>query len=506
MEGVAQQLPVEGAALVPLAEVGQLVAHEIQLLARVGVHIQVEGPQLAALFLIGAPQLLDDGPLAVDHLVVAEGQQVELVVEVLHAEQQLAVLFWPLPEGGGEIVEGVVHPPHVPLVVEAHPVVAGGGGDLEVVGRVLGDGEGGGPALVQPVVQPPQKVERALVHPAGGVPQPVDGPGHRVHPDAVAVVDLQPEGGGAVQKAAHLPAVVVEVAGAPLAAADVAVVLVQAGAVQPGQTGGVGGKVDRHKVHDYPDAHPVAGVDQPGELRRAAVPAGRGEVAGGLVAPAAVKGVLGQRQQLEMGEVVLGQPGDQLPREVVVVVPPVRPVGGRRTGLVLPAAGVQLVDVDRQVVPLGAAGHPLAVVKGEGQAGQPAGGAGPQLAPEGVGVGVQLGDAVRPGDAVLVAVPLLRAGRPRAPEAGVVFGHGQVGAVLEGMGPVGAAQADRHRPRPRRKEDELPAGLAFVPGGGVGAHPAVGVKAGAVPKALRDGRVDHGESLLVPNFYLNIVK
>lgn len=49
---------------------------------------------------------------------MAEGQQVEFVVEVLHTEQQLAVLGRPLPEGGGEVVEGIVHPAHVPLVVK----------------------------------------------------------------------------------------------------------------------------------------------------------------------------------------------------------------------------------------------------------------------------------------------------------------------------------------------------------------------------------------------------
>ena len=65
-----------------------------------------------------------------------------------------------------------------------------------------------------------------------------------------------------LKKAAHLPAVVVEVAGAPLALSHVAVVLVQVGAVKLCQRVGVGGKVHRHKVHDDADAHAVAGVDK----------------------------------------------------------------------------------------------------------------------------------------------------------------------------------------------------------------------------------------------------
>src|SRR5699024_2841471 len=121
-----------------------------------------------------------------------------------------------------------------------------------------------------------------LRSPAGRVAQPVDGPGNGVHADAVAVVHIHPEGGGAAQKAAHLAPVVVEIVGAPFALAHVAVVFVQAGAVQVGQAGGVGGKVDRHKVHDDTDAHPVAGVDEIGELGRRAVPARDREIAGGL--------------------------------------------------------------------------------------------------------------------------------------------------------------------------------------------------------------------------------
>src|SRR5699024_3576368 len=250
-----------------------------------------------------------------------------------------------------------------------------------------------------------------------------------------------PEGGGAAQKAAHLAPVVVEIVGAPFALAHVAVVFVQAGAVQVGQAGGVGGKVDRHKVHDDTDAHPVAGVDEIGELGRRAVPARDREIAGGLVAPAAVKGVLGQGQQLHVGVVVGGQPGDQLPGQFLVVVPAAfAAVGGGGVGMTLPAAGVHLVDVHGQVAALVPVGHPLPVIKGEGQHRQPAGRARPQLAGKGVGVGVHLDRAVRLGDAVVVAVPFGGAGDVHPPEAGLVFLHGDVLAA-------GPAAADRHRLR-----------------------------------------------------------
>ena len=105
--------------------------------------------------------------------------------------------------------------------------------------------------------------------------------------------------------------------------AHIAVVLVEVGAVKVGERVAVGGKVDGHKVHDDTNAHPVAGVDKGCKVGGVAVAAGDREVTGGLVAPAAVKGMLCQRQQLHMGEAVIQQPGDQLPGQLPVIVPAV---------------------------------------------------------------------------------------------------------------------------------------------------------------------------------------
>ena len=172
----------------------------------------------------------------------------------------------------------------------------------------------------------------------------------------------------------------------------------------------------------------------------------------------------------------------QLPNELLTRLRLLKPDETSRP--FLSAAGVHLIDVHRQVVALGPPGHPFAVVEGEFQPGQAAGGAGPQLGREGVGVGVQLHPAVRPGDAVVVAVPLGPAGDEQLPEAGRVPLHG------DALG--GKVALHLHRRRPRREEGEGPARLAMAAGGGVGAHPAVGVEAGAVPEALGDGGIDHG--------------
>ena len=455
------------------------------------IHIKIQGAQLGAFFRVGAPQLIDDGLFAVHHLVVAQRQQIQLVVEVMHAENDLAVGIRTLTEGGGKIVQCVVHPAHVPLVVEAHAVVAGGSCHLEEVGGVLCHVDAGGPALVQAVVQAAQKVHRALIYAAVGVALPVQRPGDGVHADAVTVVHVHPQPGGAAQKAAHLPAVVVEVAGAPLALSHVAVVLVQVGAVKLCQCVGVGGKVHRHKVHDDADAHAVAGVDKARKLGGGAVAAGHREVAGGLVAPAAVKGVLCQRQQLHMGKVVLQQPRDQLPRQLLVVVPPVRAVRPGGAGLVLPAAGVQLVDVQRAVAAFVPPLHPRGVVKGEIQFRQFAGGAGAQLGGKGVGVAAHHSAAVRAMHAVFVQISFRKAGDKSAPHAGIGFFHGH--AAL----PAVKAAAHLHGGGTGCPHGKTPALGAVRVGAGVRTQNAVGIEAVATEKRAGDHRVIHAKISLL---------
>ena len=71
---VLEQVPVEAAVVVPLAPLAELVAHEEQLLARLGVLVAVEQPQVGELLPVVAGHLAEQRALAVDHLVVGERQ------------------------------------------------------------------------------------------------------------------------------------------------------------------------------------------------------------------------------------------------------------------------------------------------------------------------------------------------------------------------------------------------------------------------------------------------
>ena len=101
---VFQHHPVLLPALVKLAQLREFVAHKVQHLARVDSHVQVQRPRLGELALVVAVHFLHDGRLAVDVLVVAEGQDVVLIPGVHHREGQLAQVLPPLVGGLFKVV------------------------------------------------------------------------------------------------------------------------------------------------------------------------------------------------------------------------------------------------------------------------------------------------------------------------------------------------------------------------------------------------------------------
>jgi hypothetical protein len=290
----------------------------------------------------------------------------------------------PAVEGIGlPVVEGVVHPAHVPLVREAEAAVVDRLADAAPGRRLLGDGEHAGVDAVHQGVEVLEEgdglevlvaavhVGRPLAGPPGVVP--VEHRGHGVDAQAVEVQLAQPEQGVGEEEGAHLGPAVVEHEGAPvrvLAPAGVAV-LVERSAVEAGQAPLVAGEVGGHPVDDHPDAALVEVVDEPAEVVGVAEARGRREVPGDLVAPGGLEGVLGDGQQLDVGEPevahVVGQQGGQLP---VGQEPAVGPAA--------PRPQVHLVDAEpvAQRVPLRTGRHPLPVgplVSGrEGDAGHAA--------------------------------------------------------------------------------------------------------------------------------------
>ena len=110
-----QAIPVHRGVVVPLAVLGELVAHERQVLARVGPLVGEQRAHAGVALPVVARHLAEQGALAVDHLVMADRQHVVLRIGVDHRERDLAVVPLAVDRGFVQVLQRVMHPAHVPL-------------------------------------------------------------------------------------------------------------------------------------------------------------------------------------------------------------------------------------------------------------------------------------------------------------------------------------------------------------------------------------------------------
>ena len=360
------------ALAVPLVPLRELAAHEQQLLAGVGVLVQIEQAQARELLPLVAGQLADHRALSVHHLVVREGQHEVFGKCVEQPERQQVVVVVTVDRVLGEVREGVVHPPHVPLHAEPEAAEPGRPRDLRPGGGLLGDHDGPGELVVDDLVELAQAGHGLeVLAPAVLVRQPValgarvvevehrsDG----VDPQPVDVELVQPVHGARQQEVADLVAAVVEDQRAPVAVLAAARVLVfeQRGTVEACQGVLVPREVRRDPVDQHPDAALVEMVDEVPEVVRSAEAARRRVVACGLVAPGDVQRVLGDGQQLDVRVAEVGGVVGQPVRELAVV--------DEQPAVPDPGAQVHLVDRHRCALPVVVAAlrHPIAVLPGVG--------------------------------------------------------------------------------------------------------------------------------------------
>jgi hypothetical protein len=281
--GIPQQAPVELAVVVPFPPLPELAPHEQELLPGLGVHVAQEQAQVGPLLPSVPRHAGEERALQVHDLVVGEREHEVLGEGVEHAEGEAVVVE--LAEDGvlDEVVEGVVHPSHVPLEAEAQAPQPDRPRDHGPGGGLLGDGLDAGERAVGGLVHLPQEVDGLQVLPAAvhvGDPLPglagvveVEHGGHPVHAQPVGVVAVEPEEGAAHEERAHLVPAVIEDEAVPVGVEALAAVgvLVEMGAVEVPQAVLVGGEVAGHPVQDHPDAAPVQDVDQVHEVLGGAV-------------------------------------------------------------------------------------------------------------------------------------------------------------------------------------------------------------------------------------------
>ena len=358
---------------------------------------------------------------------------------------------------GLHVVQGVIHPAHVPLVVEAQAAIlrrigherprSGLLGHHHHVGVVrlhgavdLADKRAGVQILLGTVL-----VELLLTGIVNAKVE-VQHAGHAVHAYAVHVEVLQPVQHIGDQEGADLAASEVKLVRAPV---GVNLVLKQHVAVKGGKAVGVGAKTARHPVHDHADARLMARIDKVHELLRVAVARRGGKVAGRLVAPGAIEGMLHKRHDLDMRVAHVVHVVHELHRQVVVGVElaALRGEGVHGTGVVailvrlalwrvtvaLPRANMHLVDIERlrHVVVAGAALEPRGVVPLVAIEGpQHAGGTRRALGLKGIRIGLVEFFALVGLDEVFVELALLCSRNKAFPNSARMHGHQRVGFFI----------------------------------------------------------------------------
>ena len=355
---IVQQQPIQLLFFVPLDKLCKLTAHKQQLFAGMCHHIAKKGAQVCKLIGILAGHFVYKASLAMHYFIVADGQHKVFAEGVEEAECHLVVVAYAEQRVGLHIAEHIVHPAHVPFKVKAKAAVSRRLAYQRECCGFLGDHHFVGMTAQNGSVQLAQKVNGFQIFISAvdvllplavlAVIVQIQHTGHCIHAQAVDMVLLQPEQGAGDQEGLHFGHAEVEHHGAPflmLAAPGVGV-FIAGQAVKIIQAVAVLGEVCRHPVHDHADACLMQLVYKGHEILGCAVAAGGGEIARYLIAPAAVKRILGDGQKLHMGVAHILYVGDQLIGQLGIIV-------GHAALFGAPAACVHFVDIQRRVDHIG---------------------------------------------------------------------------------------------------------------------------------------------------------
>ena len=302
------QEPLDGLVVAPFNKLADLVAHKVELGTGVRHLVKGQRAQAGKLAPPVARHAADQRTLAVYDLVVAQWANKVLGKGVHDGEREQPVVAGAPRKIGLHVVQGVVHPAHVPLVVEAQAAVLWRIGHERPRGGLLGHHHHVGVVCLHGAVDLTDKragvqvllgsvlVELLLARIVDAKVE-VQHAGHAIHANAVHVEVLEPIQHVGDQEGAYLTAGEIELMRAPV---GVNLVLKQHVAVKGGKPVGVGAKTAGHPVHDHANASLVARIDKVHELLRVAVARRGGIVAGCLVAPGTIEGMLHERHDLNV--------------------------------------------------------------------------------------------------------------------------------------------------------------------------------------------------------------
>ncbi|RMS09593.1 hypothetical protein ALP75_201800 [Pseudomonas syringae pv. actinidiae] len=204
--------------------------------------------------------LVDQRVLAVHHFIVGNRQHKALGPRVYQAETQLAVMMLAVDRVFFHVLQRIMHPAHVPLVVEAQTTLLRRFADTRPGRRFFGDDHGAWRFQRNNIVEVTEEVDglqvlaaaKAIWHPLACLARVVaiQHRGHRIHTQTVDVVMLEPVQRRGQHETMHFGAPQVVDQRVPiLMKAFLGVgVFVQRRAVELCQPVGIGREMRRHPV------------------------------------------------------------------------------------------------------------------------------------------------------------------------------------------------------------------------------------------------------------------
>ncbi len=295
-----------------------------------GHHIAHQRAHPGQLFLVRARHFIDEGALAVDHLVVRNGKDIIFGKSVKERKRDIVVIVFAVDGVERHVMEHVVHPAHIPFVIEAQPPAVSGARNHGPRGRLLRDHHHLRRNREHRLVELLQERDGLQVLPAAVLVRDpfaflaaviqVEHGGHGVRADSVDVVFFQPENRAGNQEADDLVPAVIENERPPLLMLPLARVgvFIAGRPVEPGKPAFILRKMSRDPIHNHADPGLMALFHKAHEILRGAVARGGGEIPRHLIPPRAVVGIFGHRHQLHMGVAHLLHIGDQLVRKLFV--------------------------------------------------------------------------------------------------------------------------------------------------------------------------------------------
>ena len=173
------------------------------------------------------------------------------------------IIFRAVFRCGAEIIEGVIHPSHIPFIIEAKTALIDRISYFRERSGIFGSENDGRMHSLQSLIHILEKFHCIQVDTTCRIALPVDRTADRIHADTVHMKFTDPVVGAGLQKAFCFSAGVHEIAASPFTDTDSGIwIFKKSRSVIICKPVGIYGKMYRNKIHQDTDSMSVAGINK----------------------------------------------------------------------------------------------------------------------------------------------------------------------------------------------------------------------------------------------------